>query len=141
MEAAIKTFFSSPRFAVVGASTDPGKYGYKVLSWYVSHGLSVTGVNPKAPVILEQQTVSSLDGLESPSETAVSIITPPAITLKTLEKAKELGIKIVWCQPGSESDDVLRYARENGIICIANGACVLVDGESGLKDAGRDWKL
>lgn len=29
MEAALKTFFSSPRFAVAGASSDPRKYGHK----------------------------------------------------------------------------------------------------------------
>ncbi|KAF3941431.1 hypothetical protein ABW19_dt0207879 [Dactylella cylindrospora] len=141
MEVAIKSFFSSPRFAVVGASTDTAKYGYKVFSWYLSHNLPVTGINPKAPTILEQQTITSLDQLESPAETSVSVITPPAITLKTLEKAKELGIKLVWCQPGSESPEVLQYAKDNGITCIANGACVLVDGEAGLSNAGREWKL
>lgn len=29
MEAALRTFFTSPRFAVVGASSDPTKYGHK----------------------------------------------------------------------------------------------------------------
>jgi hypothetical protein len=29
MEAALKLFFSSPRFAVAGASSDPSKYGHK----------------------------------------------------------------------------------------------------------------
>jgi hypothetical protein len=29
MEAAVKTFFSSPHFAVVGASSDPAKFGHK----------------------------------------------------------------------------------------------------------------
>lgn len=29
MEAAVKLFFSSPRFAVAGASTDASKFGYK----------------------------------------------------------------------------------------------------------------
>lgn len=29
MEAAFKTFFSSPRFAVAGASSDSSKYGHK----------------------------------------------------------------------------------------------------------------
>lgn len=29
MEAALKTFFSSPRFAVAGASSDPSKFGHK----------------------------------------------------------------------------------------------------------------
>ncbi|EPS37388.1 hypothetical protein H072_8865 [Dactylellina haptotyla CBS 200.50] len=141
METAIRTFFANPRFAVVGASSDTAKYGYKVFAWYLSHGLPVTGINPKTPTILEQQTVPGLDSLEAPSETSVSIITPPAITLKTVERAKELGIKVVWCQPGSENEEVLQFAKNNGITCIANGACVLVDGENGLKLAGRDWKL
>jgi hypothetical protein len=29
MEAALKTFFTSSRFAVVGASSDPTKFGHK----------------------------------------------------------------------------------------------------------------
>ena len=29
MDAAITTFFSQPSFAVVGASSDPSKYGHK----------------------------------------------------------------------------------------------------------------
>jgi len=29
MEAALRTFFSSPRFAVAGASSDPSKFGHK----------------------------------------------------------------------------------------------------------------
>ena len=35
MEAAAKLFFSSPRFAVAGASQDQGKFGYKGPSPYV----------------------------------------------------------------------------------------------------------
>lgn len=112
-----------------------------MFAWYLSHGLPVTGVNPKSPTILDQETVPSLDGLENPAETSISIVTPPAVTLKTLEKAKALGIDSAWCQPGSESQEVLQYAKENGITCIANGACVLVDGENGLSSAGRQWKL
>ncbi|KAJ6264254.1 hypothetical protein Dda_0398 [Drechslerella dactyloides] len=141
MEPAIKAFFTTPRFAVVGASADTAKYGYKVFAWYLSHNMPVTGINPKTPVILSQQTVADLDQIESPGETAVSVITPPAVTLKVLQKAKQLGIERVWCQPGSESTEVLQFAKDNGITCIANGACVLVDGESGLQSAGREWKL
>ena len=29
MEAAVRAFFSSPRFAVAGASSDPNKFGHK----------------------------------------------------------------------------------------------------------------
>jgi hypothetical protein len=34
MEVALKTFFSSPRFAVAGASSDPSKYGHKSMQTF-----------------------------------------------------------------------------------------------------------
>jgi hypothetical protein len=42
MEAALKLFFSSPRFAVAGASSDPYKYGHKSM---------VTSVLPVVPSV------------------------------------------------------------------------------------------
>jgi hypothetical protein len=40
METALKNFFTSPRFAVVGASSDPAKFGHKGKSLQVESGLS-----------------------------------------------------------------------------------------------------
>lgn len=83
--------------------------------------------------------IKSLSALESPKETSVSIITGPAITLKTLQEAKELGVPAVWLQPGTYNDEVLAYANENfGTVVVGKGGwggegwCVLVDGERSL---------
>ncbi|KAK4234914.1 CoA binding domain-containing protein [Achaetomium macrosporum] len=145
-DATLRDFFKSPKYAVVGASTNTDKFGYK--GQYVTHNLPATPVNPRAKAIevdgREYPTVGSLSELAEPEGTSVSIITPPHVTLKTLEEAKQLGIKSVFLQPGTFNDDVLAFARENFRTVLAGdggwgseGWCVLVDGERGLKSAGK----
>ncbi|KAK3319007.1 CoA binding domain-containing protein [Apodospora peruviana] len=143
-DATMRAFFTSPNFAVVGASTNPDKWGYKVFKWYVTRKLAVTPVNPTAKAIKvgseELPTISSLSALENPKETSVSVITAPPITLKTLNEAKSLGIPAVWLQPGTFDDEVLKFAREHFKTVVAGdggwggeGWCVLVDGDRGLQ--------
>ncbi|KAI9879136.1 MAG: hypothetical protein M1830_009395 [Pleopsidium flavum] len=151
MEAAVKTFFSSPRFAVVGASQDASKFGYRVFAWYHGHSLPVTPINPRTPQISlpshTYPTVASSSALPSPAETSISIITPPAATLKVLQEAKEAGVPAVWLQPGSFNDEGLAYAKREFKAGIGGdggrggeGWCVLVDGEEAMRAAGREWK-
>ncbi|KAA8636742.1 hypothetical protein SMACR_04741 [Sordaria macrospora] len=142
-DATAKTFFSSPKFAVVGASTNTEKFGYKVFKWYADRDLPATPINPQGAALTvngqSYPAIKSLSALESPKETSVSIITGPAITLKTLQEAKELGVPAVWLQPGTYNDEVLAYANENfGTVVVGKGGwggegwCVLVDGERSL---------
>ncbi|KAK4126456.1 NAD(P)-binding protein [Parathielavia appendiculata] len=147
-EATLRTFFQFPKYAVVGASTNTAKYGYKIFRWYITHGLPVTPINPGAQAInvegTDYPTVGALSDLQGTEETGVSFITPPHITLKTLEEAKRLGIQAIFLQPGTFDDDVLAYARANFRTVLAGGGgagsegwCVLVDGERGLAAAGK----
>jgi predicted CoA-binding protein len=171
MEAALRTFFASPRFAVAGASSDPSKYGHKgeqklcnavdteilighlVFAWYLDHSLPVTPLNPRVPSITipsvsktTYTTTSSPSQLTNAPTYSLSVITPPAVTKTLLKEAKEAGVPAVWLQPGSFDKEVVDYARENFKAAIAGegggggeGWCVLVDGEAGLKAAGREW--
>ncbi|RYN38202.1 hypothetical protein AA0119_g335 [Alternaria tenuissima] len=151
MEAALKLFFSSPRFAVAGASSDPYKYGHKIFAWYLQHSLPATPLNPKSPTVTilnrAHTTVPSPLALQDPpaSDYSLSVITPPAVTRQLLKEAKEAGIPAVWLQPGSFDAEVLEYAQANFKAAIGGnggrggeGWCVLVDGEEGLRAAGRE---
>jgi predicted CoA-binding protein len=152
MEAALKTFFSSPRFAVAGASSDPSKYGHKVFAWYLRHSLPATPINPRSPTVnilkRDHTTVPSPTALSDPpaSSYSLSVITPPAVTKHLLKEAKEAGVPAVWLQPGSFDREVLEYAQANFKAAIGGngggggeGWCVLVDGEAGLRLAEREW--
>ncbi|PHH75072.1 hypothetical protein CDD82_4609 [Ophiocordyceps australis] len=138
-EAAARSFFSSPLFAVVGATSNTAKFGHKV-----------TPVNPSAPQVTVQgkdyAAAASLADLPQPSDTSVSIITPPAVTASVLQEARKLGIPAVWLQPGTYDKGVLEVALADGAfksVVYGNGGrgsegwCVLVDGERALADVGK----
>ncbi len=110
----------------------------------------MTPVNPTSATITtpdgEYPTVKNLSALLKPTETAVSVITPPVVTLELLKEAKGLGIPAVWLQPGTYDDAVIKFARAEGAFKSvvygeggrgSEGWCVLVDGEKALKEAGR----
>ncbi|KAF9931537.1 hypothetical protein BGZ67_005257 [Mortierella alpina] len=127
----VREFFASAeqKFAVVGASNNPSKFGNKVLRWYIDHGYTAVPVNPREKTIESLSCVPNLSSLPgNPAEYHVSIITPPSVTKSVLEEAHTNGIKRVWLQPGVESPDALAFAQNAGIKIIAGGPCVLVDG-------------
>ncbi|KAF4982417.1 hypothetical protein FZEAL_1935 [Fusarium zealandicum] len=149
-EATVRKFFSSSAFAVVGASSNPAKFGHRVFAWYLHHDLSVTPINPGSATIsaldTNHATIPNVTALPNPKQTSISIITPPPVTLKALQEAKDSGIPSVWLQPGSFDDDVLKFVNEQGAFeaVVAGdggrgheGWCILVDGERGLKAAGK----
>lgn len=121
-----------------------------VFAWYAYHELPATPINPTAPAITvdgtAHSTLTNISALPNPRETALSVITPPAVTLKVLQDAQKLGIDSVWLQPGTWDDDVVKYATEKGNFqdVVAgeggrghDGWCVLVDGERALKANGK----
>jgi len=150
MDAAARRFFASPYFAVPGASQDQSKFGYRILAWYHQHSLLVTPINPSRPTISlpskTYDTVPSVSALARPDQTALSFVTPPAVTRKILKEAKDAGVKAVWFQPGSFEDEDLKYAKDNFESAVGGfedgtvggeGWCVLVDGENALRGAGQ----
>ena len=56
---------------------------------------------------------------------AVVINVPPAQTEKLVRESNQAGIKKVWLQQGSQSDEAINYCEENGIDCISN-ECILM---------------
>ncbi|CAK7264305.1 hypothetical protein SEPCBS119000_000920 [Sporothrix epigloea] len=149
-EAKACAFFAKPYFAVVGASTNQAKFGYKIFAWYIYRNLPATPINPSSSHIsvdgTAYATLASITALPHPRDTALSVITPPSVTLKILEEAKKIGISSVWLQPGTWDDAVVEFAtaKDNFTDVVAglggrghDGWCVLVDGERALKANGK----
>ncbi|MEA2056428.1 MAG: CoA-binding protein [Patescibacteria group bacterium] len=110
-------------YAVVGASTNPDKYGHKVLSSLLDSGCKVTPINPNADKILGQAVYPNL--LSCPDKIDLVIfVVPPKITLQILQEVKDLGISKVWMQPGSESKEAIKFCQDSDIEFVAN-ACIM----------------
>lgn len=109
------------KFAVVGASKNREKYGNKVLRHLVALNESVVAINPHEKTVEGVDCYASLS--EAPIVDTVVFVVPPKVTLRILEEVKALGITHVWMQPGSESDEAVKFCRKNNIECTL--ACIM----------------
>ncbi len=113
------------RFAVVGASANPNKYGHKVFRDLRTAGFTVVPVNPKLQELDGVPAAANLQSIE-PKPDVVSVVVPPEVGLQILEDAAAAGIKKLWFQPGAESDAIRQKAQQLGLVVMANGACIMV---------------
>ena len=126
MEELIEEFLDSKNvFAVIGVSRDPEKYGYKVYKDLKKAGYTVYPINPKAESIDGDKCYNSLRELPERPD-VVDIVVPPKITERIIKECKELGIKRVWMQPGSESEEAISFCKENNIE-VVHIVCVMVE--------------
>lgn len=121
----IRAILGLRRFAVVGASRDPEKYGYKVFMSLVRAGYQAYAVNPRAEDIEGHRVYGSLAELPEPPECVVTVV-PPAVTEKAVSAALDLGVAAVWMQAGSESPAAVEQCAERGVHCIHGGPCIMV---------------
>lgn len=112
-------------YAVVGATTDQSKYGYKVLKDLAGAGYKVVGVNLKYKNIDGAVCYPSLK-LISPKPDVVVFIVPPAVGLQILDQVKQLGINKVWFQPGAESDEIREKIKKFNLAGMADGSCIMI---------------
>jgi predicted CoA-binding protein len=125
MQQRIDEFLASEVFAVAGASTDRAKYGNKVLRVYQQNGRTVYPINPGASEVEGLPAVADVDALPEDVE-ALSIVTPPPITLRVVRAALSRGIRQLWMQPGAEHDEAVAEAESAGANVVHGGPCVLV---------------
>jgi len=124
-EKQIKAFLDKRNvFAVVGASRDPQKYGYQVYRDLKNAGYKVYPVNPNAQEVLGDKCYPSLKELPEKPDVVVTVV-PPQVTEEIVKACKELGIRKVWMQPGSESEDAVRYCKENDLEVVYN-VCIMI---------------
>ncbi len=116
------------KIAVVGATPNKEKYGYKVFAQLLKEGYKAFPVNPNYNEIVGRKTFPSLTELSKLIDIdVVIIIVNPKIAKKVVEEAKSLGIRKIWFQPGSEDKEVIELCKKLGLECIY-GICYIRDG-------------
>ena len=110
-------------WAVVGATPDKDKFGYKIWKKLIEHDYNTYGVNPKYDSIEDLKIYDSLKDIGKEID-VIDVVVPPKITLNLLDEAKELGIEYIWFQPGTFNGEVIRKAK-NLDLKISYDDCVL----------------
>ncbi len=121
----IKDFINQRVWAVVGASPNPEKVGHQIYLDLKNAGYEVYPIHPKAKEILGSPVFKSLSELPKVPD-VIDFVVPPKAAFEVLKEAHSLGVKKVWFQPGTESDEAINFCEENGIQYIAY-ACVMKD--------------
>lgn len=109
--------------AILGASTDPRKYGNKAVRAFSQQGYRVYPVNPKEALVEGLPAYKSLSEVPERPQ-MISVYMPPTVVLKTLPEIAEKGCDELWLNPGTESEEVLAEAERLGLNVIQ--ACSIV---------------
>ncbi|MBI4027162.1 MAG: CoA-binding protein [Verrucomicrobia bacterium] len=109
--------------AIIGASANPEKFGNKAVRAYVQQGWTVYPVNPKEPTIEGLTVYKSVREIPQAVDEA-SVYLAPHLVPAVLQEIAAKGIKRVWLNPGTESDDAVDRAEELGLEPIV--ACSIV---------------
>ena len=112
------------RIAVVGASSNPAKYGNIIVRNLAEKGYTVLPINPKEAEIAGLPAYSSLSVAPRPID-IVTMVTPPPVTLAVLKEVAALGLAAAWLQDGSFDDAVLAYVHEAPFKTVYD-ACIMV---------------
>lgn len=113
-----------PTVAIIGASNNPAKFGNKAVRAYQKQGWTVYPINPREASIEGVLAYKSV--LEVPGQVdRISLYVPPDVGITLLESIAKIGAKEVFINPGAESDELLRKAKELGLNPIQ--ACSIRD--------------
>ncbi len=109
--------------AVVGASRDEEKYGFKIFKYLLNKGVEVYPVNPNADEIFHVKCYPNVSSLPKKPD-IVDIVVPPKIAFDVVKEAVDVGVETIWLQPGSESEEAIKFCKERGVRVIYN-ACIM----------------
>lgn len=111
---------------VFGASEDPAKYGYKILTELASNGLNVYGINPKGGHIKGNTFLTCLAEVPARVDVAIMVV-PPAVLPSAVEQCIKAGVGEIWFQPGARSESAYQAAVSAGIHAV-NGCFMAENG-------------
>jgi uncharacterized protein len=110
-------------YAVVGATTNPNKYGYKVLVDLKNKGYNVVPINPKYPAVAGLTCYPDLISMEERPDVVVLMVGEEN-ALKIVQNCLDSSLTKLWFQPGSEYDAAVKLARSANLDIVI-GKCLM----------------
>lgn len=114
--------------AVIGASSNRGKFGNKALRAFENQGYTVYPINPNEAEVEGHQAYASV--LDVPVQLdCATVYVPPRYGVRVMDQLAQKGVGQVWLNPGADGAEVVTRARELGLNAVR--ACsIIAIGES-----------
>ena len=112
MQEALNLLKTAKTFALLGASAEPGKYGYKVFST-LRDRYRMLPVNPKRPEIEGTKCYASYAALPEKPD-AVILALAPAVTETIVPQLIAQGPPVLWLPPECFTDAAVEACKKAG---------------------------
>ena len=126
----VEDFLNQKRIAIVGVSHNKRKFGNAIHKELKNKGYEIFPVNPKLNESEGDKCYPSLSSLPEKVD-ALIISVAPDKTKSVVEEAKNAGMKKIWIQRGSQSQEAVQYCNENNISFVS-GECILMFAEPSM---------
>lgn len=115
--------FKNKHIVVVGVSRDATKYGHRIYRDLSLSGYDVAGIHPDGGNLYGNKIYPRLQDLPFVPDWVITVV-KPEITVQIVDVCGALGVKNIWMQPGSESEEAIRKAESLNIRIVAR-ACFM----------------
>jgi predicted CoA-binding protein len=96
--------------AVIGASSNPRKFGNRAVRAFRRQGYTVVPINPNELEVEGLKTYPSVLDVPEAIDMATFYV-PPDIGERVMPEIARKNIREVWLNPGAESDELIALAR------------------------------
>jgi predicted CoA-binding protein len=108
--------------AVVGASKNPTKAAHRIPRYLHDQGYRMLPVSPRGGELFGESIRASLAEIPDRID-VVEVFRPPDEASSVARQAVAGGARVLWFQPGTESEDAVRIATEAGLT-VVTGRCM-----------------
>ena len=125
----LNPMFTARSVVLIGASSNPGKWGYVMLKNLINGGFTgnIYPVNPEAEELLGKKVYKTLEDVPETPDLAI-IVVPPKAVLASVQACTDKGIKAAVCitagfaelgEEGSRlQDEMVITARAKGMVMV-----------------------
>jgi predicted CoA-binding protein len=108
--------------AVIGASAHPAKLAHQIPRYLHDQGYRILPVSPRGGELFGEPVRTSLADVPGPID-VLDVFRPPAEATSVAQQAIASGARVLWFQPGTQTDDAVRIATDAGLT-VVTGWCM-----------------
>ena len=109
--------------AIIGASSNPRKFGNRAVRAFRRQGYTVFPINPHEGQVEGLKAYASVLDVPGPIDMA-TVYVQPEIATRLLDEFERKQIREIWVNPGAEDDTLMEEAARRGLNVIY--ACSIV---------------
>jgi predicted CoA-binding protein len=111
--------------AIIGASSNRGKFGNKALRAFANKGYTVFPINPTEAEVEGHKAYSSVLDVPGAIDLA-TLYVPGRVGAVVLDEIFEKGIPEVWLNPGADDREVVDKARGLGLKTVQHCSIIAI---------------